>query len=204
MKRSGLGNVWKGRAVRWIAHWARIGVAALWGFMAAPGVAAQSAPPPDPGVLIQSFQCVVLLGKNRTPIRVQVISDPALTIVSMAERLPNSTDLRIRLNPTLMNRYRPVARLFWLEHECAHHTLGHTLRRSDVDPAQMGRDEDDADCTAIQTMIKGLPGQAPMIDAQGLATIEADVASLMRGGGYYKPGTERAQQIEACARRVGG
>jgi hypothetical protein len=68
----------------------------------------------------------------------------------------------------------------------------------------MGRDEDDADCTAIQTMIKGLPGQAPMIDAQGLATIEADVASLMRGGGYYKPGTERAQQIEACARRVGG
>ncbi|MCR4377817.1 MAG: hypothetical protein NUV50_06960 [Rhodospirillales bacterium] len=177
---------------------------ALCGIMAAFAVSAQSAPPPDADALIRAFACRVLVGKGRVVLPVSVISDPKLTMLSLAERLAGGTQLNIIYNPKLMNRYRAVSRLFWLEHECAHHTLGHTLRTSAVSDAQMGQDEDAADCTAIQTLIKGLPGQAPMIDAAGRRVIEADLARLMPGGGYYKPGTVRARHIEACAQAVGG
>jgi len=181
-----------------------VGLLVLCGFMAAFGASAQSAPPPDADALIRAFECKVLLGKGRVALSVRVISNSKLTMLSFAERLAGGTQLQIVYNPILMNRYRPVTRLFWLEHECAHHTLGHTLRTTAVSDAQMGEDEDAADCTAIQTLVKGLPGQAPMIDAAGRGVIEADLVRLMPGGGYYKSGTKRAQHIETCAQAVGG
>lgn len=162
------------------------------------------APPPDPSGLIRAFRCTVILEPSGTAIDVAVVSDPNLNNISVAERLPGGNDLVIYYNAQRMNRFQPVTRLFWLEHECSHHTLGHTLETGGESDTQLGEEEDQADCTAIQTMVTGLAGQPPMIDRAERAAIEDDLTRLMPGGGYYKPGAVRAQQIEACAQAVGG
>ena len=153
--------------------------------------AAQAAP--DPLVLIRSFACVVPgYGK------VAIVNDPKLDNLALAERIEGTNELVIYVRTDLMNLFKPTTRVFWLEHECSHHRLGHTKSTRAVSDACVAKQEDAADCSAIQTMVNATP---PMIDAGGLAVIENDLTRIPHGpGGIYKTGAQRAQQVDRCAR----
>lgn len=150
--------------------------------------------PPDPLSLIRAFECNVPgYGK------VDIVNSPSLNNLAMAERIAGSNRLVIHIRSDLMKKFRPTTRLFWLRHECAHHTLGHTKRTGRVSNEQLGRDEDAADCEALKVLLN--PSH-PAINGDGLRDIQHDLARLP-GGRYYTDGTQRARRMAACAIAAG-
>ena len=140
---------------------------------------------------LSSFSCA----NPGTGAPIPVVADRALQNIAISKRLSNG-DLMIYFNPKYIGLFKPVTALFWLEHECMHHQLGHTS--PDYPPALTDAaravEENAADCAAIKTMVKRRP---PMVDAQGLQTIEGEVSKLT-GGGFYKTGPQRAKWIDGC------
>lgn len=150
--------------------------------------------PPDPLSLIRAFECTVAgYGK------VEIVSAPTLNNLAMAERIAGSNRLIINIRTDFMKLFKPTTRLFWLRHECAHHTLGHTKRTARVPDEQLGREEDAADCEALKVLLN--PSN-PVINGDGLRVIQHDLARLP-GGRYYTNGTQRAQRMAACAIKAG-
>lgn len=150
--------------------------------------------PPDPLSLIRTFECNVPgYGK------VEIVNAPTLDNLAMAERIAGSNRLIINIRTDLMKRFKPTTRLFWLRHECAHHTLGHTKRTTRVADEQLARDEDAADCEALKVLLN--PSN-PVINGDGLRDIEHDLARLP-GGRYYTDGTQRARRMAVCAIQAG-
>jgi len=140
---------------------------------------------------IRAFSCA----NPGTGAPIPVIANQALQNIAVSRRLA-SGELMIYYNPKYIGLFQPATALFWLEHECMHHQLGHTSPEYPPALTDSARaaEENAADCAAIKKMVKRRP---PMIDAQGLQTIEAEVAKLT-GGGFYKTGPERARWIDGC------
>jgi len=151
--------------------------------------------PPDPLVLIRTFECHVS-GYGA----VEIVNAPTLNNLAMAERIAGTNKLIINIREDLMRRFKPTTRLFWLRHECAHHTLGHTKRTRKVPDAQLSREEDEADCEALKVLLNP---RNPVINGDGLRDIQRDLARLP-GGRYYTDGTQRAKRMAACVLKSGG
>lgn len=140
---------------------------------------------------IRAFSCA----NPSTGAPIPVMADRTLQNIAVSRRLTNG-GLRIYFNPEYIGLFQPATALFWLEHECMHHQLGHTspTHAPALTDAARAAEENEADCAAIKKMVKRRP---PMIDAQGLQTIEGEVAKLT-GGGFYKTGPQRAKWIDGC------
>lgn len=140
---------------------------------------------------IADFTCA----NPNTGAPIPVVSDRALQNIAVSRRLKNG-DLEIYFNPKYLSLFQPPTALFWLEHECMHHQLGHTAasHAAPLNDSQRAAEENEADCAAIKTMVKRQP---PMIDGRELQTIENEVSKLT-GGGFYKTGPERAKWIDGC------
>lgn len=76
-------------------------------------------------------------------IPVQLIFDPTLNDVGMATLDAHGRPIMV-LNPTVMQHLPQAVQLFWYGHECAHHVLGHVVRR-DLS------NEVEADCWSVRT-----------------------------------------------------
>ena len=148
---------------------------------------------PRPAVIqeIADFICA----NPNTGAPIPVVKDWALQNIAVSRRLRGG-DLEIYYNPKYMGLFKAPTALFWLEHECMHHQLGHTAphKGPPLNDAQRAAEENEADCAAIKAMVKRQP---PMIDAEELQTIETEVGKLT-GGGFYKTGPERARWIDGC------
>jgi xanthosine utilization system XapX-like protein len=149
----------------------------------------------SPSSLLTNFSCTVPgYGK------VALENDPTLNNVALAERLVGTNELVIRVRTNLMKKFSAITRVFWLEHECSHHLLGHTQSTTAITDACAAREEDAADCNAVQIMVNAHP---PMIDAKGLSVIENDLRTKIKrnaaSGDIYKDGNQRADQIHLCA-----
>lgn len=140
---------------------------------------------------LRAFSCA----NPNTGAPIPVVVDRALQNIAVSRRLP-SGELMIYFNPKYIGLFKPATALFWLEHECMHHQLGHTSPNYPPALTDVARaaEENAADCAAIKKMVKRRP---PMVDAQGLQTIEGQVSKLT-GGGFYKTGPQRAQWIDGC------
>lgn len=154
----------------------------------------QTHAPPDPLDLIRNFTCVSP-GYGVVTIR----NKPDLNNLATAERLGGSNELVIWVRTDLMQLFRPITRVFWLEHECAHHRLGHTQFSGHPSDAQSAREEDEADCAALKVLVD--PND-PKIDGDGLRDIQADMDRLP-GAGFYPSGAERARRMSACVLAAG-
>jgi hypothetical protein len=82
--------------------------------------------------------------------------------------------------------------LFVYAHECAHHALGH-----DVDQPFTGAQEHDADCQAIQTLIRraGLTSNDVML-------LQADMRELAPDSARRLPWRSRTYDLESCLPEV--
>ena len=74
---------------------------------------------------------------------VQLIVDPTLNDVGMATLDAFGRPIML-LNPRVLQGLPPSLQLFWYGHECAHHALGHVVRRHLSNEAE-------ADCWAVRT-----------------------------------------------------
>lgn len=151
---------------------------------------------PDPNALLAAFTCDV-------PGYRGVIADPNLNNLALAYRAPGSADLWIKVRVDLMQKFDVITRVFWLEHECAHHRLGHTRSTAPVSTACAAHEEDAADCAGIQAMVNAAP---PMIYESGLNEIVADIRRIPDqpdANGIYKSSAARAAQVNRCARDDG-
>lgn len=156
----------------------------------APAVGADDARTVDPLQALANFACVVD-GHGPVPL----ISQADLPTLAFASRAPGSSKLEIFYNPSWMNEFNQSTRLFWLEHECSHHRLGHTQSKTEKSSNCHARQEDAADCEAILTMAD-LSRQT--IDARGFRDIEYDVSSLPGGDGVHREGKDRVQLLRLC------
>ncbi len=93
----------------------------------------------------------------------------------------------IRYNPRVLTQMSEATRHFFYVHECAHHVLGHTIRRPSLSS------EREADCWAINTMREDMG-----LSTYALRAIQNDFARLGRGDWTHLPGPMRAIDLEAC------
>lgn len=155
---------------------------------------AQAREAPNPLDLIRNFTCVVP-GYGVAP----VLGKPTLNNLAVAERTPGDNKLVIWVRADLMELFKPATRLFWLEHECAHHRLGHTQYKGQPDNIEAARREDEADCAALSVLVD--PND-PKIDGDGLNDIRSDVGGLPQAG-FYPSGEERVLRMSSCVLRSG-
>jgi hypothetical protein len=93
----------------------------------------------------------------------------------------------IRYNPRVLAQMSGPTRQFFYTHECAHHVLGHTIRRPSLSS------EREADCWAINTMRDDMG-----LSVSALRAIQNDIARMSRGDWTHLPGPYRAIDIENC------
>lgn len=125
---------------------------------------------------------------------VDVMNKPDLKNLSYAERIgsPPQYTLRIFVRSDLLKTFSLPTRLFWLEHECAHHTLGQTMDTQLPPLDRLGRDEVEADCRGIRGVQKLINN-----DHNEIATIVKEM-KRMRGGQGYPAGYQRSACLQAC------
>lgn len=156
----------------------------------APTNNADDAPTVDPLQALASFACVVE-GYGPVPL----ISQADLPTLAVASRAPGSSTLEIYYNANWMNVFRLPTRLFWLQHECSHHRLGHTQRKTKKSLNCQARQEDAADCAAILTMANI---ERQTIDARGFRDVAFDLSFLTGGDGVHREGKDRVQLLRTC------
>ncbi|WP_146204206.1 hypothetical protein [Massilia glaciei] len=115
------------------------------------------------------------------------ISDYSVQDIAVAMLAPNGTP-QIRYNQNVLVSVAPQTRVFFYMHECGHHALGHNF--GTTHPLRM---EQDADCFAIQTMVKNR-----MVNASDIRVIQADLYSRARGDWSHLPGPMRAINLGRC------
>lgn len=185
-----LGLMGAGLAQEPTQHVGPVSEAGLGRMLASP----QNKGPDQSSKVIQEIADFTCANPN-TGAPIPVVKDTALQNIAVSRRLPGGA-LEIYYNPKYMGLFQPPTALFWLQHECMHHQLGHTAPHDGppLDDAGRAVEENEADCAAIKTMVKRQP---PMIDAAQLQTIETEIGKLT-GGGFYKTGPERAKWIDGC------
>ena len=144
----------------------------------------------DPWQALANFACVVE-GYGPVPL----ISQADLPTLAVAARAPGSSTLEIYYNANWMNAFRLPTRLFWLQHECSHHRLGHTQSKTEKSLNCHARQEDAADCAAILTMANI---ERQTIDARGFRDVEFDLSQLPGGDGVHREGKDRIQLLRTC------
>jgi hypothetical protein len=95
--------------------------------------------------------------------------------------------------PSAFNGLSDVARVFVYLHECAHHTLHHVDHIA-LSLDESARQEQEADCWAIQTMVEG-----EMIGTRGLETIREEWKNS-EGDVIHQSGEVLLRSLEACLR----
>lgn len=142
---------------------------------------------------LKTFACTVP-GYGGT---VAVIDKPDLNNLSYAERIgsPPRYELVIYVRTDILKKFALPTRLFWLEHECAHHTLGQTMETQLPPPEQLGREEVEADCRGIRTLAATITN-----DDGEIATVIREMTRL-RGGRGYPTGDQRAACLQVCLDR---
>ena len=193
-----------------------------WGGVIALGLSAAlfvpSAPAQQPGAaadlmatrrIIAAFACTVpgyvqvRRGGRGGPVTTNTIRaavDETLGAMALAERPAGSETLYIWANPHMLVRFAPVTQVFWLAHECAHHTLSHTQSRGYVSDTCASYREKAADCEAVAMMKTGANS---LVTATSLAIIEADLRTQLKikdPGGLYLGGPARADLVDVCFR----
>ena len=91
-------------------------------------------------------------------------------------------------NPRLLARLKPQTRLFFYAHECAHHSLGHTVGLGH--PLAV---EQEADCWAVRNLVK-----RHFFSHHDVSVVQKDLARLARGDRTHLPGPERAKRLPGC------
>jgi hypothetical protein len=124
--------------------------------------------------------------RDANGVRVLAVKTTRLHNVGMSGRVRGRPVMLF--NPLVLARFRPITRVFWFYHECAHQVLGHTLGFRPISR------ERDADCWAIREMKR-----RGLLTAAKLRTIEADLHPLGGDGVLYLPGPRRAAYVGYCA-----
>ena len=115
------------------------------------------------------------------------VASHRITDVGMARRDRRGGPLII-YNPRLLARLKPQTRLFFYAHECAHHSLGHT-----VGLGHPMAQEQDADCWAVRNLVR-----RNLLSPHDITVVQHDLARLARGDRTHLPGRERAKRLPGC------
>ncbi len=126
-----------------------------------------------------SLQCMDFRGQTVRTIRMDDIGDVARA--SIINRMPIIT-----LNPLRLETLPGKMQIFFFNHECAHHVLGHVFSPSPTS-------ENEADCWSVKTGRDS--GLFMRSDVQAFAPHFAKSRGTALG---HLPGPERAARLVAC------
>lgn len=143
----------------------------------------------DVQAAITGFACVV----NGQSVSIEDAPDLDNLSIATRETDPDGrVQFFITVNLKALKTLALPTRLFWLEHECGHHALGHTRANALPPPSQLGRDEVAADCWGVRKM-------ASKINNDG-GELETAIRDMNRipGGEGYPTGAVRAACLKTC------
>lgn len=94
----------------------------------------------------------------------------------------------VEWNPGRFKFMRPVSKLFFFAHECAHHALGHLYIG-----VQGAEKEQQADCWAMHRLKND-----GKLEGDDLSSIEQDLVKVARSDAHHSAGLMRASNLKWC------